>query len=188
MKKLARADAFGSLRLPRPVALWQAMPSREPVPLFARIDVDEPSAPLPPTTPLKEVVADYDATGLSLRQHPISFVRARFEKLGVVPARALASLASGSKVKVAGIVILRQRPGTANGITFVTLEDESGMANLIVRPQVWERHRRIARNSSILLAHGHLQRESNVIHVLVTRLEDFSTALKELNSASRDFR
>jgi error-prone DNA polymerase len=188
LKKLARADAFGSLQVGRRNALWQSMPSREPVPLYDNVDTKEQPAALPPTTPLQEVIADYGSTGLTLRQHPISFLRPLLDKLGVVPAGKLGSLTTGRKLKVAGMVLLRQRPGTANGVTFVTLEDETGMVNLIIRQKIWERHRRVARTSSVMLAHGHLQHESNVTHVLVTSLEDLSAPLRDLHSSSRDFR
>jgi error-prone DNA polymerase len=188
LKKLSGADAFGSLRLGRRAALWKSLPSREPVPLFDDVDMDEPPAALPPAAPLQEVVADYGSTGLSLRQHPIAFLRPLLDKLGVVASNRLGSVEAGRRLKVAGIVLLRQRPSTANGITFVTLEDETGMVNLIIRQQVWERHRRVARTSSVFLAHGHLQREAGVTHVLVTSLEDLSAPLAELHSSSRDFR
>jgi error-prone DNA polymerase len=187
LKALAAADAFRSLPVGRRAALWQSLPSRETVPLFDDVDGSEPPAALPPESPLEEVFADYGATGLSLRQHPIAFLRPQLDKLAVVPADRLESLTQGCKLKVAGLVLMRQRPGTANGVTFVTLEDETGTVNLIVHLQVWERHRRIARTAIALLAHGHLQREGEVIHVLVTRLEDFSGPLNNLRASSRDF-
>jgi error-prone DNA polymerase len=188
LKALARADAFATVPLGRRAALWQSLPVRKPVPLFDGVDAAEPPAPLPPEAPLEEVLADYGATGLSLRHHPVSFFRTQLDRLGVVPAVRLSSLTPDCRLKVAGIVLLRQRPSTANGITFVTLEDETGMVNLIVRQQVWDRYRRVARTSVALLAHGRLQREAEVIHVLVTRLEDFSEPLEDLNNRSRDFR
>jgi error-prone DNA polymerase len=188
LKKLARADAFGSLRLGRRAALWQSLPSREPVPLFDNVDTQEPAAMLPPAEELQEVLADYGSTGLSLRQHPITFFRPLLDRLGAVPASRLRSMETGCKLQVAGIVLLRQRPSTANGITFVTLEDETGMVNLIVRQEVWERHRLVARSACALLARGHLQREAEIIHILVTRLEDWSAPLRDMRSASRDFR
>jgi error-prone DNA polymerase len=95
---------------------------------------------------------------------------------------------NNKRLKVGGIVLLRQRPSTANGITFVTLEDETGMVNLIVRRNVWERYRRVARGAVAMLAEGQLQREAEVIHVLVSRLEDLSERLEELTTRSRDFR
>jgi error-prone DNA polymerase len=91
-------------------------------------------------------------------------------------------------VKVAGLVLVRQRPGTANGITFVTLEDETGVANLIVRPAIWERYRRAAATATALLAHGRLERHGAVIHVLASKLEDVALLTAKLGSQSRDFR
>lgn len=187
LKTLSRADAFGSLGLGRRAALWQSLPSREPVPLFDEVESEEPAANLPPTEELQEVLDDYGSTGLSLRRHPMAFFRSFLDTLGVTPAGTLASLPTGRKLRVAGVVLLRQRPGTANGITFVTLEDETGMVNLIIRREVWERHRKVARTAGVLLAHGHLQNEADVIHVLVTRLEDLSAHLRDLRSHSRDF-
>ena len=109
-------------------------------------------------------------------------------KRNVVPAQALETLPDGGSVSVAGIVLVRQRPGTAKGITFVTLEDETGTANLIIRMSVWKRCRRAAIGATLLLAHGRLQRHGQVIHVLATRLEDLSPWLAQLGSQSRDFR
>jgi error-prone DNA polymerase len=188
LKQLAQADAFGSVSLKRRAVLWQSLPSREPLPLFPSASLDEPPATLPPMTTLQEVLADYHFVGLSLRQHPIAFLRRRFDQLGVTPANRLVMAANGSRLKVAGIVVLRQRPGTARGVTFVTLEDETGLINLIVRKPVWERYRRVARAASIMLAHGPLQRDGQVLHVVVSRLEDFSSALGALHTSSRDFR
>jgi error-prone DNA polymerase len=188
LKALARADAFGSLRLGRRAALWQSLPPREPVPLFQEPDVEEPPTTLPPVAPLEEVLADYGSTGLTLRQHPVSFFRHLLDRLKVVPAGHLGTMKPGCRLKVAGIVLLRQRPGTANGITFVTLEDETGMVNLIVRQGIWERYRRVARTAVALVAYGQLQREADVIHVLVTKLEDFSAPLATFDAKSRDFR
>ena len=109
-------------------------------------------------SPAEEVLADYRTAGLSLRGHPLSFLRAELAKRNVVPAQALETLPNGKPVTVAGIVLVRQRPSTAKGITFVTLEDETGTANLIVRLAVWKRCRRAAIGATVLLAHGRLQR------------------------------
>lgn len=188
LKKLAQADAFRSLPLERRAALWQALPPREPLPLFAEPAAEPVPAELPVMAPLQEVLADYGAAGLTLRQHPISFLRPVLDEEDVVPAIRLKDLPHGRRLKVAGVVLLRQRPSTANGITFVTLEDETGMVNLIVRQEVWERYRPVARGATIMLAHGQLQKEAEIIHVLVTRLEDWSSALRELHTTSRDFR
>jgi error-prone DNA polymerase len=138
-------------------------------------------------SPAQEVLADYRSTGLSLRAHPMSFLRKGLEAVGVVAAERLATWPNGKPVTVAGIVLVRQRPGTAKGITFVTLEDETGIANLIIRPDVWKKFRTAALGATVLLAHGRLQREGLVIHVLVSRLEDLSGRMEELTSQSRDF-
>jgi error-prone DNA polymerase len=115
-------------------------------------------------------------------------VRSELNSLGAVPASALAETADGAAVSVAGLVLVRQQPGTANGIVFVTLEDETGIANLIIRPEVWQRHRSAARGAVALLASGKLQRTQGVTHVRVTKLADLSRLLPQMTSTSRDFR
>jgi error-prone DNA polymerase len=134
------------------------------------------------------VLADYGSNGLSLKQHPVAFLRANLNQLGVTPARELGATRTNRWLKVGGIVLLRQRPSTAKGITFVTLEDETGMVNLIVRPDVWELYRTVARASTAMIAHGQLQREAGVIHIIVKKLQDLSAAFTDLNTKSRDFR
>jgi error-prone DNA polymerase len=138
-------------------------------------------------SPAEEVLADYRTVGLSLRGHPLGFLREELAKRGVVPAAALKTWPNGRPVSVAGIVLVRQRPGTAKGITFVTLEDETATANLIVRPHVWRRYRTAALSATVMLATGQLQRQGEVIHVLCTRLEDLSEWMQGLAGQSRDF-
>jgi error-prone DNA polymerase len=153
-----------------------------------QLDISTPKeVSLPKMSPAQEVLADYRTTGLSLRAHPMSFLRKGLEAMKVVPAERLAAWPNGKPVRVAGIVLVRQRPGTAKGITFVTLEDETGTANLIIRPDVWKKFRPAALGATVLLAHGRLQREGLVIHVLVSRLENLSDRMQELSSHSRDF-
>jgi error-prone DNA polymerase len=188
LRKLARADAFRSLHLDRRGALWQALPQGERLPLFDHLETDEPSPPLPPMAPFQEVLADYKWMGMTLRQHPMSFMRGFLDRLKVVTAGQLPKLDSNVWLKVAGVVLMRQRPSTAKGITFVTLEDETGMVNMIVRQEIWERYRRVARTATVMLAHGRLERQGEVIHVLVSKLEDLTDRLKELSVTSRDFR
>ena len=147
----------------------------------------EPAVALPAASPLAEVVEDYRATGLSLKNHPMKFLRAGLERMGVAKASDLAILPVDRPVKVAGLTLMRQRPGTASGITFVTLEDETGFANLIVRPEVWERYHHAARTATAMLAHGRLQRQDTVIHILVNRLDDLSKRIADLGVSSRDF-
>lgn len=187
--RLARADAFRSLQLRRRTALWQSLlPPERQLTLFADAVSHEPTVILPPLAPLEEVVADYRTAGLSLRDHPVKFIREQLQQLRVTRAGDLAKLPDGRKVRVAGLVLLRQQPGTASGITFVTLEDETGFANLIIHPTIWERYHRTARRAQGMLAWGTLQHRDQVIHVLVQKLEDLSARLSELQTKSRDFR
>jgi error-prone DNA polymerase len=191
VSRLAGADAFGSLALDRRGALWQALAEEKTpraLPLFeALAPDDEPPAPLPRLELAEEVVADYRTSGLSLKAHPMHFAREKLNRMGILPSARLATHPANRHVRVAGIVLVRQRPSTAKGITFVTLEDETGVANLIVRQDVWQRFYRPARTAAALVAHGRLQRQGRVIHVLVTRLEDLSEQLGGLESQSRDF-
>jgi error-prone DNA polymerase len=192
MTKLAQADAFGSLNRNRRSALWESLAQEKqhrPLPLFDQLAAeDEPEIPLPEMAAEEEVYADYQTTGLSLRAHPIQFHRASLNRLGVLPAERLSRLANNRRVSVAGLVLLRQRPSTAKGITFVTLEDETGTANLVVKQPVWERFYQIARRSPAWIAHGHVECKDSVIHVVVHRLEDLAEQLHELQTPSRDFR
>ena len=188
LKNLSGADVFGSLQLDRQATLWRSLSEHSPLTLFDECDLDEPIVSLPPLTPLDEVLGDYSTVGLTLRQHPVSFLRAFLDSQKITPAARLPGMRNDRRITVAGIVLLRQRPSTSNGITFVTLEDETGMVNLIVRKNVWERHRKIARSAIALIAHGRLQIEGELIHVLVSRLEDLSTRLADLSNHSRDFR
>ncbi|HEX2112821.1 MAG TPA: error-prone DNA polymerase, partial [Alphaproteobacteria bacterium] len=183
---LARGDAFGSTALARRPALWAArgVPP-EPPPLLAALEPKESSSP-PPSLPAmslgEEVVEDYTTLRLSLKAHPMQLLRPRFERLRAAPARRLGDLISGDIVRVGGLVIVRQQPGTAHGVIFMTLEDETGIANLIVWPSVMERYRRIVLGARLVLAEGKLQREGLVIHVVADRLSDHSPWLRDLNA------
>ncbi|MEX0678106.1 MAG: OB-fold nucleic acid binding domain-containing protein, partial [Pirellulales bacterium] len=192
VSRLAAADAFASLALDRRSALWHALAEEKKprvLPLFDTLaPLDEPPVALPRLEIQEEVLADYRTAGLSLKAHPMQFVRARLDRLRVVPARGLATYSANRHVQVAGIVLVRQRPSTAKGITFVTLEDETGTANLIIRQDVWQRFYRVARTASAFLAGGRLQRQDGVIHLLVSKLADLSELLRGLDSQSRDFR
>ena len=189
LARLSRADAFASLQLGRRSALWQSLPDHTPTPLLASEPAHaEPTVTLPKLGEFEEVVADYRTAGLSLRAHPLKFLRPQLDARRITPASRLASSRDGQFLRVAGLVLLRQRPSTAKGITFVTLEDETGIINLIVQPQVWERHHQAARTATVLMAHGVLQRHESIIHVLVGRLEDLSHNLAQIATSSRDFR
>ncbi len=195
--RLAAADAFRSLGLSRRDALWRILACDDAAqPLWAELEPEEPVAALPLTPRDEAVVQDYDALGLSLTAHPLELIRAEVARLRlgprgelrVSPARALTVLRPGQRVAVAGLVTHRQRPGTAKGIVFMTLEDESGTANLIIRPTVWERERGVAATRAALIAEGHVERQGAVIHVQVQRFHDLGARLGPLRTKSRDFR
>jgi error-prone DNA polymerase len=188
LARLSSADAFGSLGLNRRTALWQTLSVEKPTPLFDGLDADEEIPVLAPMPRDEQVMADYHTVGLSLTGHPVGLVRSELNSLGAVPASALAKTRDGATVSVAGLVLVRQQPGTAKGIVFVTLEDETGIANLIVRPEVWQRYRSAARRAVALVASGKLQRTQGVIHVRVEKLADLSQLLPQMASTSRDFR
>ncbi len=223
VKRLAEADAFGSLGTNRRQAIWQTLAQEKTprsLPLFdsirggegeapaelgtstrfgsagaspSHLTVDDDSLPALPAMSLEEeVVADYRSAGLSLRAHPISFHRRELDQLGITPAGRLVELANEAPVRVAGLVLLRQRPGTAKGITFVTLEDETGTVNLVVHQRTWDRYYRVARGAPAWIAHGHVQTNADkvapVIHVVVRRLEALADGLGALEVKSRDFR
>ncbi|MBS0195566.1 MAG: hypothetical protein JSR77_02305, partial [Planctomycetes bacterium] len=197
LRRLAGADAFTSMGRGRQRSLWELRAiSDEPLPLFEHLDspvahaAASIAAELPAVSPAVRVAHDYNATGLSLKAHPVSFLRADLGREGVVACADIRDplrYPTGTRVAAAGIVLVRQRPGTAHGIVFITLEDETGIANLIVRPKVYQRYRRAVRNASTLIVHGHVERQGDVIHILARRLVDFDEALGELRSRSRDF-
>jgi error-prone DNA polymerase len=135
----------------------------------------------------QEVLSDYATTGLSLKRHPIALVRPELARLGIRRAKDVVSLGHGSRVSVCGLVLIRQRPGTASGIVFITLEDETGIVNLIVRPKLYERFRSAARHSAVLQCDGTLERRGDIVHVMARRLIDRSQILAGLDISSRDF-
>jgi error-prone DNA polymerase len=186
LEALARADAYRSMGLDRREALWavKGLPA-EPLPLFAAAGEEErgeePAAALPEMAPGEHVVDDYRSLRLSLKAHPVSFLRAGLARDGMVPAEALAHLPDGTGLKVAGLVLVRQRPGSASGVIFATLEDETGVANVVVWPDVFERYRTAVLKASLLAVEGRLQREGLVIHVVAQRLVDLSERLGELS-------
>ena len=140
----------------------------------------DPPVPLTPMTAGRQVVEDYRSTGLSLRSHPVSFLRQDLAQHGIVSCAALESFKDGKRLTVAGIVLVRQRPGSARGVLFVTLEDETGHANLIVWPPLFEKQRRLILSATMIACRGKMQRESGVIHVIADELTDFSEMLKSV--------
>jgi error-prone DNA polymerase len=190
IERLAQADAFSSLGLSRRQALWLALAIKDDdAPLFEEIDdsAREPAVALPMMPPGQEVMADYATTSMSLKRHPLSLVRSILARERITTAAELPYVPHGRWVKVAGLVLIRQRPGTASGIVFVTLEDETGIANLIVRPDLYDRQRAAARHAMLLQADGYLEREGQVIHIMAKRLTDRSDLLAGHRFKSRDF-
>ncbi len=190
--KLSQADAFDSIDQDRRAALWQALAQEsKPLeqPLFDALNhEDDFTSGLPPMPLDQQVVEDYQSVGLSLKAHPISFHRPHLDSLRITTTTELENKRNNQHIRVAGLVILRQRPSTAKGITFVTIEDETGTANLVVKQNIWERYYKIARRAPAWIAHGKLEKKNGVIHVVVNRLEDLSERLTALNTKSRDFR
>ena len=200
LRRLARADAFNSMGLDRQRALWQIKPLRDaPLPLFENAHADaahfeHPDEAgldrLPHISEPDRVLHDYDATGLSLRAHPLSFLRERLDAESVMPASHLRSerlCPQGRSVAVAGLVLCRQRPSTASGVVFITLEDETGIANLVIWSDTFERHRRIARLSTILLVTGVVERQGEVVHIHAKAMRSLDHHLPGVAMASRNF-
>jgi error-prone DNA polymerase len=221
LRRLARADAFRSLGITRQQALWKLQRWRDhDLPLFSELEVrppeavarnprsadgiirvaggglEEPVAELPEVAPLASIADDYESVGLSIGRHPIACLRPGLASRGVRSASELAdqrACPDRCRIAVAGVVLVRQRPSTAGGIVFVTLEDETGIANLVIKPRVYVRYRRVARHAAALVAFGRLERRHEVVHLVVTRLEEIVPRspdhrdVADLKAQSRDF-
>ncbi|MGH7056980.1 MAG: error-prone DNA polymerase [Acetobacteraceae bacterium] len=198
---LASADGFADLGLDRRHALWAVRGLAEPpLPLFAASGgarFSEPEVALARRAEGAEVIADYRAIGLSLRRHPLFFLRTELARRGILPCAALAASRDGRRVTVAGLALLRQRPGSAGGVTFMTIEDETAFSNLVIWPDLFERERRLVLAASLIACSGRMQREQDVIHVIAERLTDLSSLLGRIGEgddergikiATRDFR
>ena len=178
MELLAAADAFRSMRLDRRAALWAARgeAAGKPLPLFAAADTAEQGGeartPLPEMPLSEHVLQDYQTTRLSLKEHPMSFLRAHYSSLRTISTKEAVDLRNGSRVQTAGIVLVRQRPGSASGVCFITLEDETGIANLVVWPNVFERFRAVVMGARIMFVKGRVQRADNVTHIVAEQLID----------------
>ena len=188
LERLARADAFGSMGLSRRQALWAVKAlGPEPLPLFAAAfeeeQGNEPEVRLPAIGLGEQVIDDYASLRLSLKAHPLCFLRQGLAERGAVPNERLKTLADGARVTLAGLVLARQRPGTAKGVIFATLEDETGIANIIVWPPVYERYRRVVLGARLIMVRGKLQREGIVIHIIADKLVDLTPLLSTLDDA-----
>jgi error-prone DNA polymerase len=185
---LASSGALEVLQGHRHRARWAVAGVEQPTPLLASMDRFEATPMLRKPTEGQDIVADYQSLGLTLGRHPVRLLRHRLDRYRYLQAERLSGLATGTAVNVAGLVITKQRPGTASGVIFVTLEDETGYINLVVWNQVAEQFRRALLNAKLLGVQGELQIEGEVIHVIARRLVDHSTLLGNLVVASRDFR
>jgi len=190
IQRLAAADAFRSMGLDRRAALWDSRALRQApdLPLFNHAEArdegaeDEPAQL--PAMPLSEhVVNDYQTIRLSLKAHPMRFLREQYAAQKFVAADRLKTIRNGKRLSIAGLVLIRQRPGSAKGVVFITLEDETGIANLVVWPDVFEKQRKIVMGARLMAVHGIVQRDpdSDVIHVIARRLEDHSHMLRQLS-------
>ncbi len=190
LEVLANADAFRSMDLDRREVLWivKGLPST-PLSLFAAARAEEhdeePTVVLSRMTMGEHVIEDYRAIQLSLKAHPMALLRHEMTDLGYGTSANLANFDKDQRVKVAGIVLVRQRPGTASGVIFATLEDETGVTNIIVWPKVFERFRRIVMSAKLLGVEGPLQREGLVTHVIAERLVDLTSYLHTLSDAEK---
>ena len=193
VQRLAAADAFRSMGLDRRAALWDSKALRQvpDLPLFtaahARDEGTEAVRARLPEMPLSEhVVSDYQTVRLSLKAHPMHFLRSHYRDQGFVAAGDLAAIRDGKTLSIAGVVLIRQRPGSAKGVCFITLEDETGVANLVVWPDVFERQRKIVMGARLIAVRGIIQRDndSGVIHVIARRLEDHTPMLRHLSDES----
>jgi len=207
LERLADADAFGSLGLPRREALWAAKAlgrvgdRDDDLPLFtshapgatqhevvrcAASGTRKPEIALPPMPLGEEVVNDYRFLRLSLRAHPAQFLRADLSARGTLCNEALHGLANNTRVRISGLVTCRQRPGSAKGVVFMTIEDESAVANVIVWPKVFERVRPVVLGARYVAVSGVVQAESGVIHVVADQLEDLTLLLGRLAEKGAD--
>lgn len=194
IEKLADADAFRAFGEDRCQGLWKVRGLGEaPLPLFAAADrvadgfsaeLMEPDVSLRPLTDGREVIEDYRSLQLSLRAHPLTFVRDELARRGVKRCANLASIRDGRHVEVAGIILVRQKPGSAKGVLFITIEDESGIANGILWPDRFEAQRRTVMSASMIGMKGRVQKEGEVIHVICDRIIDHGDLLHRVGEMS----
>ena len=189
LEKLADADAFRSIGLDRRQALWEVSTNDRPVALFTgqpSADANEEGISLPQMSDSEHVVHDYATTSLSLKAHPVSFVREKLQQLHISSAGDLSKGKDGDLVKVAGLVLVRQRPGTASGICFITMEDETGCANVVVFENIFDKYRKEILQAKLLMVQGKLQIEGEVIHVIVESCHNLSKLLRHLVTGRHD--
>jgi error-prone DNA polymerase len=195
MEILAAADCLGSLELTRRQGLWSArgLPRARPAPLFvaAGLEEDDGAPPLALPTPAlsEEVVHDYQTIRLSLKAHPVQFLRERLTAEGAIQARDVPAIPDGRRIRFGGVVLVRQRPGSSKGVVFMTLEDETGIVNVVVWPKVFDAFRPVVMGARHLVVEGRLQRaadaEGGVIHLVAEKLYDRTCDLALLSEGAR---
>ncbi len=190
LERLADADAFRSIGLDRRQALWEVAALQDrPIALFEgqeSASEQEGQIELPLMSKGEHVVQDYASTSLSLKSHPVSFVREKLNLLHVKSSADLPNVADGRLIKIAGLVLVRQRPGTAGGVCFITIEDENGFSNLVVFQHLFEKYRKEILQSRLLMVEGKLQREGEVVHIIVQKCFDYTKLLKGLTAKDDD--
>jgi len=187
LEKLADADAFRSINMDRRTALWQISALHDrPIALFeGKTDNSqhEVQIELPLMPKSEHVVHDYAHTGLSLKAHPVSFIREQLSLMHIASTKIANELVDGATVKVAGLILVRQRPGTASGICFITIEDETGIANLVVYQKLFNTFRKEILGSKLLMVEGKVQREGQVVHIVMQRCYNYNGLLQQLHGA-----
>ena len=190
LERLADADAFRSLGFDRRQALWEVAALADmPIAIFAgqpSASAAEVQIKLPLMTASEHVVQDYASMALSLKAHPVSFIRDKLRLLHIRSTKELDDVKDGDPVKVAGLVLVRQRPGTAAGVCFITIEDETGFSNLVVFQKLFDKYRKEILQAKLLMVEGKLQREGEVVHVIVKRCYDLSKFLRGLTAVEND--
>lgn len=189
LEKLADADAFRSIGLDRRQALWELTAKDTSIALFKgqqSAKASEENVQLPSMSVPEHVVQDYASVSLSLKAHPVSFIREKLHQLHIVQINQLSTLKDGDLVKVSGLVLVRQRPGTASGVCFMTIEDETGWANLVVFQNLFDLYRKEILQSRLIMVEGKLQIEGEVIHVVVSACYNFSKLLKHLTASQKE--
>jgi error-prone DNA polymerase len=184
---LAAAGALAGISGHRRQAAWDVHGIHQRPPVLAGTTIDERAPRLAPPTEGADIVADYASLGLTLGRHPVALLRPRLARMRMVTAAQLREMPHGKLTRAAGLVIGRQRPDTASGVIFVTLEDETGMVNVVVWRNVSETQRRALLGSHLLAVHGVIERQGEVVHLIAGRLVDHSHLLGRLLTRSRDF-
>ena len=187
MECLAAANALESLSGDRHRAYWQVAGIENSMPVFETPRFAECDVMLPKPGEGQNIVADYATTGLTLGRHPLALLRHRLARRRIRKAEELWELNNDARISTAGLVICRQRPGSAGNVVFVTLEDETGQTNVVVWPHLAERQAKELVKARLLVVQGNIQLEDGVLHVIASRLEDLSAWLGTLTTRSRDF-